>query len=236
MTAPSGRSCVGAGTEHRREGERQMTVIPIGRGRQRRPAGVVPSVAVTGSFRSTCGGSGAVAGSYRLERCFTAPGQTVVIGVFTVALTDADGTHLGTTVRRTAVATQVLPPDPSLQVRIGPLVIDLFGFLVTISALDVPVPKLVRARRRSGLPRLTGWCQAYGEPMSAPPRPLHDLLAERRLLDDVLALIGRCDGPPPSPLLDAVLQGAVSPLLPRQRGTGWELTPPCGDGAERPDV
>lgn len=50
---------------------------------------------------------------------------------------------------------------------------------------------------------------------------LHELVAEQRLLRDVLRLARRCDDSAPSPLLDAVLAGtsAVRPLLPRQRRT-----------------
>lgn len=46
----------------------------------------------------------------------------------------------------------------------------------------------------------------------------HTLLWERRLLLDVLALVRRCDGRPPVPLLDAVLNGtgAAPAVLPAQ--------------------
>lgn len=47
----------------------------------------------------------------------------------------------------------------------------------------------------------------------------HSLLRERRLLLDVVALARRCDGRPPVPLLDAVLngRGTLRPVLPTQR-------------------
>jgi hypothetical protein len=50
-------------------------------------------------------------------------------------------------------------------------------------------------------------------------RELHELVAEQRLLRDVLRLARRCDGSAPPPLLDAVLEGtsAVRPVLPQQR-------------------
>jgi hypothetical protein len=50
-------------------------------------------------------------------------------------------------------------------------------------------------------------------------RELHELVTERRLLRDVLRLTRRCDGRPPSRLLDAVLAGtsAVRPVVPVQR-------------------
>ncbi len=48
-----------------------------------------------------------------------------------------------------------------------------------------------------------------------------ELVAEQRLLRDVLRLTRRCDGPAPQPLLDAVLAGtsAVRPVLPVQRSS-----------------
>lgn len=48
---------------------------------------------------------------------------------------------------------------------------------------------------------------------------LHELVAEQRLLREVVRLTRRCDGPAPRPLLDAVLAGtsAVRPSLPVQR-------------------
>jgi len=48
---------------------------------------------------------------------------------------------------------------------------------------------------------------------------LQELVWEQRLLRDVVRLARRCDGPVPTPLLDAVLAGtsAVRPVLPRQR-------------------
>ncbi len=53
-------------------------------------------------------------------------------------------------------------------------------------------------------------------PISAGER--HELLRERRLLQDILALIRRFDACPPVPLLDAVLSGisTVRPVLPTQ--------------------
>ncbi len=50
-------------------------------------------------------------------------------------------------------------------------------------------------------------------------RELHELVVEQRLLRDVVRLARRCDGSPPSRVLDAVLAGtsAVRPELPQQR-------------------
>ena len=55
--------------------------------------------------------------------------------------------------------------------------------------------------------------------MRVDARELHELVAEQRLLRDVVRLTRRCDGPAPRSLLDAVLAGtsAVRPRLPLQR-------------------
>jgi hypothetical protein len=56
--------------------------------------------------------------------------------------------------------------------------------------------------------------------MKVERRELSELVAEQRLLRDVVRLTRRCDGPAPRGLLDAVLAGtsAVRPVLPAQRG------------------
>ena len=55
--------------------------------------------------------------------------------------------------------------------------------------------------------------------MKVDGRELHEMVAEQRLLRDVVRLTRRCDGPAPKPLVDAVLAGtsAVRPVLPVQR-------------------
>jgi hypothetical protein len=55
--------------------------------------------------------------------------------------------------------------------------------------------------------------------MRVDAQALHELVAEQRLLRDVVRLTRRCEGPAPRVLVDAVLAGtsAVRPVLPRQR-------------------
>jgi hypothetical protein len=55
--------------------------------------------------------------------------------------------------------------------------------------------------------------------MKVDGRELHEMVAEQRLLRDVVRLTRRCEGPAPRGLLDAVLAGtsAVRPVLPVQR-------------------
>lgn len=58
-----------------------------------------------------------------------------------------------------------------------------------------------------------------GRAMKVDGRELHQLVAEQRLLRDVVRLTRRCEGPAPRCLVDAVLAGtsAVRPALPAQR-------------------
>ena len=51
---------------------------------------------------------------------------------------------------------------------------------------------------------------------------LHEILEERKLLDQVAALARGCDGCPSASALDAVLRGTPleRPVLPSQRGRG----------------
>ena len=55
--------------------------------------------------------------------------------------------------------------------------------------------------------------------MRVDARALVELVAEQRLLREVVRLSRRCEGPAPRALLDAVLSGtsAVRPALPVQR-------------------
>lgn len=55
--------------------------------------------------------------------------------------------------------------------------------------------------------------------MPIAPQERNQLLLERRLLRNLVALAHRCEGAPPRPLLDAVLLGAepVRLFVPQQR-------------------
>ncbi len=206
-----------------------MTVIPFTGRTQRSGTAAPPPAApavVTGSFGSPSGRAGTFVGSYRLERCLSRFGQLAA----------------------------------ALLVQIGPLDVNLLGFLVGVDELSVDVrgtscedavraalevsdqppaapgdPALidhllrVRPTRRPGGGRSGALSdgQGGGVPSAAiRPGPLmpisagerHEWLRERRLLQDILALIRRCDACPPVPLLDAVLSGtsAVRPVLPTQ--------------------
>ena len=240
-----------------------MTVIPFTGRTQRSGTAAPPPAApavVTGSFGSPSGRAGAFVGSYRLERCLSRFGQLAAAGVFTGQLTDADGRGIGLGARRTTVAVQVVSTATALLVQIGPLDVNLLGFLVGVDELSVDVrgtscedairaalevsdqppaaagdPTLidhlprVRPTRPPGGGRSGALSDGEGGGVSSAavrPGPLmpisagerHELLRERRLLQDILALIRRFDACPPVPLLDAVLSGtsAVRPVLPTQ--------------------
>ena len=119
-----------------------MTVIPFTGRTQRSGTAAPPPAApavVTGSFGSPSGRAGTFVGSYRLERCLSRFGQLAAAGVFTGQLTDADGRSIGLGARRTTVAVQVVSTATALLVQIGPLDVNLLGFLVGVDELSVDV-------------------------------------------------------------------------------------------------
>lgn len=118
-----------------------MTVIPFtARTERLRTAAPPPAPAVvTGSFDSPSGRGGTFLGSYRLERCLSPFGLLAAAGVFTGRLTDADGSRIGIGARRTTVAVEVVTIGTRLLVQIGPLDVNLLGFLVGVDELSVDV-------------------------------------------------------------------------------------------------
>ena len=125
-----------------------MTVIPF-RPRGTRPqsaaAGprVATTVAVTGSFRSPSGRVGTFTGCYRLERLVSRSGarsgEMAAAGVFTGELTDADGSRIGIGSRRQTAVVEFVASGASLDVRLGPLDVNLLGFLVRVDAMGMAV-------------------------------------------------------------------------------------------------
>lgn len=124
-----------------------MTVIPLRTrscrptsGRSRPPApGRVPALPATGSFGSPSGSGGTFVGSYRLERCLAQFGQLAAAGVFTGELVDSRGARLGVGARRTTVAVHAQRTGRGLEVQLGPVDVNLLGFLVTIDELSIDV-------------------------------------------------------------------------------------------------
>lgn len=144
-----------------------MTVLPFtarttgadDTSRQAPPDGAVQ---VTGRFASPGGGQGVFAGTYRLERLLDQYGQLAAAGVFTGELTDAGGERIGLASRRHTAAVEVVDASSGRSVGLGPVDVNLLGFLVTVDAFAVPV----RAPSRS----------PSTERAARPVRPTRELL------------------------------------------------------------
>ena len=121
-----------------------MTVTPFFTHRsERREPGTgsrLPAADVaTGTFCSPSGRAGAFTGTYRLERFVSQFGQLAAAGVFTGELTDSDGSHIGMGSRRHTAAVEVIASSTTLLARLGPVDVNLHGFLVTIAELSLDV-------------------------------------------------------------------------------------------------
>lgn len=120
-----------------------MTVLPF---RARASASETPAepqlatvADVKGSFSSPSGRAGTFTGCYRLERFVARSGAMAAAGVFTGELTDADGSRIGVGSRRQTAAIDVVANGPSLVVRLGPLDVNLLGFLVSMRTVSMEV-------------------------------------------------------------------------------------------------
>lgn len=94
---------------------------------------------VHGSYHSPSGRTGTFTGSYRLERLLTQFGHPAATGVFTGELVDADRSHVGHGSRRHTAAVQVRDTAAGLVLRLGPVDVNLHGFLVTMDEVEVYV-------------------------------------------------------------------------------------------------
>lgn len=120
-----------------------MTVLPFPV-RPAAPAGAAgPSrtAKVTGTFWSPRGPAGTFTGSYRLERLLDQYGQTAAAGVFTGAMVGAGGEHLGMASRRHTAAAELVSGADAFQARVGPVDVNLLGFLVSVDEFEVSVPR-----------------------------------------------------------------------------------------------
>lgn len=115
---------------------------------------LAPATAVIGSFCSPSGGVGTFRGSYRLERLVPQFGLLSAAGVFTGLLVDADGSRVGVGSRRQTVAVELSGSRMPLEVRLGPVDVNLLGFLVTMNELTVAVHGASRQRIGYGALRL----------------------------------------------------------------------------------
>ena len=120
-----------------------MTVLPFPVRPAARAGAAGPSctVAVTGAFWSPQGPAGTFTGSYRLERLLDQYGQTAAAGVFTGELVGAGGERLGIGSRRHTAAAELDPTVHAYLARVGPVDVNLLGFLVTVDEFTVAVPR-----------------------------------------------------------------------------------------------
>lgn len=100
---------------------------------------VGPSAApeLVGSFRSPRGGHGSFRGTYRLERLVEQYGHPAAAGVFTGELTDSTGDRVGMASRRHTAAVQYVDGADGPLMCLGPVDVNLLGFLVTVDAFTV---------------------------------------------------------------------------------------------------
>ena len=120
-----------------------MTVLPF----PVRPAvragvvGPARTAAVTGTFWSPQGPAGTFTGTYRLERLLDQYGQTAAAGVFTGELVGAGGENLGMASRRHTAAAELDAGADAFRARMGPVDVNLLGFLVSVHEFEVSVPR-----------------------------------------------------------------------------------------------
>jgi hypothetical protein len=110
---------------------------------------------VTGTFWSPQGPAGSFTGTYRLERLLDQYGQTAAAGIFTGELVGADGEHLGMASRRHTAAAELNPAVNALA-RVGPVDVNLLGFLVTVNEFIVAVPRALSEPSTAHLLATTG--------------------------------------------------------------------------------
>jgi hypothetical protein len=123
-----------------------MTVIPFltRRAKPSEPGTVPPlpeAAVATGTFHSPSGRAGTFTGTYRLERFVSQFGQLAAAGVFTGELTDSDGSHIGMSSRRHTAAVEVIATRTTLLARLGPVDVNLLGFMVTVAELTLEVDR-----------------------------------------------------------------------------------------------
>jgi hypothetical protein len=125
-----------------------MTVLPFRTPASTTAPGKGPpgtTAELVGTFPAPSGARGTVTGTYRLERLVDQFGQLAAAGIFTGELRDADGTHVGIASRRLTCAAFVDPYAETHVVRIGPVDVNLLGFMVTVDEFCVGMGRELRA-------------------------------------------------------------------------------------------
>ena len=135
-----------------------MTVLPFPVRPAARAGVAGPSLtaAVTGTFWSPQGPAGTFTGTYRLERLLDQYGQTAVAGVFTGELVGAGGKHLGMASRRNTAAAELETGVDAFLARVGPVDVNLLGFLVTVDEFTVAMPRELPEPSTNHLPATAG--------------------------------------------------------------------------------
>ena len=135
-----------------------MTVLPfpVRPAARAGAAGRSRTAPVTGTFWSPQGPAGSFTGSYRLERLLDQYGQTAVAGVFTGELVGAGGEHLGVASRRNTAAAELETGVDAFLARIGPVDVNLLGFLVTVDEFTVSVNRALPEPSTAQLPATAG--------------------------------------------------------------------------------
>ena len=129
-----------------------MTVLPFTTRAAASEDGADDSAApdVVGHFSSPGGGHGSFIGTYRLERLVDQYGQTAAAGVFTGELIGADRERIGLASRRNVAAADVADGPNDRSIGLGPVDVNLLGFLVTVEAFTVALPRDLPATGTSG--------------------------------------------------------------------------------------
>lgn len=135
-----------------------MTVFPFPvRPAAGAEAGVTSRTArVTGTFWSPQGPAGRFSGTYRLERLVDQYGLTAAAGVFTGELVGAGGEHLGMASRRHTAAAELDTQVDQYLAQVGPVDVNLLGFLVTVDEFTVAVPRALPEPSTARLPATAG--------------------------------------------------------------------------------
>ena len=108
--------------------------------RASRPRGEPGAAApAKGTFTAPSGLAGEFTGSYRLERLGTEFGQLVAVGVSTGVLCEADGSHVAFGTRRHTAAAEVETDAVQHVVRLGPLDVNVAGFMVKVQDIAVVI-------------------------------------------------------------------------------------------------
>jgi hypothetical protein len=144
-----------------------MTVLPfpVRPAARAGAAGPYRTAAVTGTFWSPQGPAGTFTGTYRLERLLDQYGHPAAAGVFTGELLGAGGEHLGMASRRHTAAADLDTAAAAFTARIGPVDVNLLGFLVTVDEFTVSVPRDLPEPSTAHLPATAG--ELLGQVVSA---------------------------------------------------------------------